>query len=390
MRKEAVLEFTKSLIIPGLLFSSILLLPIEAALSPPVKDKQEKIKEIESTLSREKQKLEAFDSQEKGLLAQVSDLEQKVAQARRSVDALRKKIERDKIEMETLETKLTHAAKSLRNAENQISRRLVALYKYARKGYVKILASARDLDQFWQRVTYLKAVMQDDRKMLERLTEQKRKREVEVSRIRDQFNQKDANYKKNKVQLVSLEKDLEGKVIRLMKVHKEKEFYETAVKELAQAAQDLRETLLTIEKKNTYETTKFSRFEDSRGRLSFPMEGRIVKADNLLGATRPHIQKGIFIERDSAAEVRAVFPGRVDFSGRLKGYGEVVIINHGSRFFTISAQFSRRKKEAGEAVQSGEVIGSVGTKGTSKRARLYFEIRKGQKILDPLSWLKAR
>jgi septal ring factor EnvC (AmiA/AmiB activator) len=389
MRKETILEFTKRFILPGILFSNILLLPVEATSSSPVKDKQEKIKQIESTLSREKQKLKAFDSQEKGLLAQLSDLEQKVAQARRSVDELRKKIERDKIEMERLGTRLIHAAKSLRNAENQISSRLVALYKYARKGYVKVLASAGDLDQFWQRVTYLKAIIMDDRKMLEGLTEEKRKRETEVSRIKQQFNQKDANYKKNKVHLASLEKDLEKKIIRLMKVHKEKEFYETAVKELALAAQDLRQTLLTIEKRNTYETTKFSRFEDSKGRLSFPMEGTIIKADNLLGSTRRSIHKGIFIESDSATKVRAVFPGRVDFSGRLKGYGEVVIINHGSRFFTISAQFSRREKQAGEAVQSGEVIGSVGINGASKRARLYFEIRKGGKGLDPLTWLKT-
>ena len=89
MRKETILEFTKRFILPGIVFSNILLLPVEATSSSPVKDKQERIKQIESTLSREKQKLKAFDSQEKGLLAQLSDLEQKVAQTRRSVDELR-------------------------------------------------------------------------------------------------------------------------------------------------------------------------------------------------------------------------------------------------------------------------------------------------------------
>jgi len=383
-------EFTKHLLILGLLFSGALSSATGATASPSVKDKQEKIEEIESTLSREKEKLQAFDSQEKGLLTQVSDLEQKVAEARRSVDVLREKIEREKIEMEKLEAQLTDAAVSLRHAENQISQRLVALYKYARKGYVKILASAKDLNQFRQRVTYLKAITQDDQSMLHGLTEVKRKREIDVSRLKQQLHDKGSNYEKDKVRLASIESELENQVIRLIKVHKEKEFYETAVKELALAAQDLRRTLLTLEKQHASESMKFSRFEDSKGRLSFPMEGRIIKADNLSDATRRSSHKGIFIESESPAEVRAIFPGRVDFSGRLKGYGEVVIINHGSRFFTISAQFSRRKKEAGEAVETGEIIGSVGSNGTSQRARLYFEIREGEKILDPLSWLKTR
>ena len=66
----------------------------------------------------------------------------------------------------------------------------------------------------------------------------------------------------------------------------------------------------------------------------------------------------------------------------------MVIINHGSRYFTISAQLSERMKEEGEQVKSGEVIGLVGRNGSSRNARVYFEIRKAGKSLDPLVWLK--
>jgi septal ring factor EnvC (AmiA/AmiB activator) len=107
-----------------------------------------------------------------------------------------------------------------------------------------------------------------------------------------------------------------------------------------------------------------------------------------LGSEGPKPQKGIFIEGASDAVVKAVFPGRVDFSGRLKGYGEVVIINHGSRFFTISAQLSQRKKKEGDVLEEGETIGLVGINGSSKGGRLYFEIRRAEKNLDPLKWLK--
>ena len=111
----------------------------------------------------------------------------------------------------------------------------------------------------------------------------------------------------------------EKKVIRLMKIHKEKEFYETAVKELGLAAQTLKQTLVKIEKKETFKEKRTYRFANSRGRLPFPVEGKIVKGYRRPGTKRSRSQKGIFIEGSSDADVKAVFPGRVDYSGWLRG-----------------------------------------------------------------------
>jgi septal ring factor EnvC (AmiA/AmiB activator) len=86
--------------------------------------------------------------------------------------------------------------------------------------------------------------------------------------------------------------------------------------------------------------------------------------------------------------VRAVFSGRVDYSGKLKGYGEVVIIGHGSRYFSISAHLSERSKEEEELVKGGDVIGWVRAKKESGRPWLYFEMREGEKHLDVLQWLQ--
>ncbi|UCF84395.1 MAG: peptidoglycan DD-metalloendopeptidase family protein [Desulfobacteraceae bacterium] len=388
MKKEITFGLSKILILPAFLNSIILLMPTEAISNPTSKGKQDQIKEIESKLSSEKEKLKAFDFQEKGLLAQLSDLEQKVTNARLSVSELEKKIRLDKIEMEKLRMRLEKSKQSLMDAEIQVLKRLVALYKYSRKGYVKMLANVQDLDQFWQRVTYLKAIMEKDRDMLEELTKQKLIHEREISRIREQLDEKEASSSENKIRLSSLKKDLEKKVIRLMKIHKEKEFYETAVKELELAAIDMKQTLLNIEKKDTYKTLRSSRFADSKGQLPFPLKGKVIKADKLFGSSSQNLSKGIFIEGSSDAKVKAVFPGRVDFSGRLKGYGEIIIINHGSRFFTISGHFSHRQKREGDVVEGGEVIGFVRPSGSQKESRLYFEIRKAGKSLDPLKWLK--
>jgi len=116
-----------------------------------------------------------------------------------------------------------------------------------------------------------------------------------------------------------------------------------------------------------------------------PIDGRILRE----GASSQGGLKGITIEGRPGAEVKAVYAGRIDFSGTLKGYGELVVINHGSRYFTVSAHLAQRKKQEGEMVKSGEVIGSLGKTATPREARLYFEIRKGGGTLDPIRWLKV-
>ena len=74
-----------------------------------------------------------------------------------------------------------------------------------------------------------------------------------------------------------MREDLEENVIRLMRIHKEKEFYETAVNELQLAALDLKQTFSKIEKKEQYQTTWFSHFADAKHKLPFPLKGKVIR-----------------------------------------------------------------------------------------------------------------
>ena len=382
-------SFSKTLIIPVFFLFSALTGITEADSNPTSGAKEDQIRKIETKLSREKQKLKTFNSRERNILAILADLEQDVAEKSHSVEKLRKKIRLGENEVKKLKRTQSSLERSAKTAETQMARRLVSLYKYARKGYFKILANARDLNEFWQRAKYLGAFLEQDRKVLVRLTEEEREYRKQIRLIKEQLIKKEETKNREEMRLASLREGLEKKVIHLMKIHKEKEFYETAVKELAVAAQDLKQTLLKIEKKEIYKEKRTFRFANSKGQLPFPIEGKIIKGYKGSGSKRLKPQKGVFIEGPSNAEVKAVFPGRVDFSGRLKGYGEVIIINHGSRFFTISANLSQRKRKERDVLKEGEAIGLVGRNGSSKRGRLYFEIRRAGKNLDPLKWLKV-
>ncbi|MBI3062676.1 MAG: peptidoglycan DD-metalloendopeptidase family protein, partial [Deltaproteobacteria bacterium] len=74
----------------------------------------------------------------------------------------------------------------------------------------------------------------------------------------------------------------------------------------------------------------------------------------------------------------------------VSGYGKMMIVDHGQRYYSVYAHLSDLLKKPGEAVQRGEAIGLVGDSDSLAGARLYFEIRKDGKPVDPLPWFKKR
>jgi septal ring factor EnvC (AmiA/AmiB activator) len=378
-----------SLAFLGAFLAAFTLLPESAyaRLSNEGKDEKKQIRKIERDLTREKEQFLKFDAKEKSLLEQISELEQEMANKKQVIDELKRKIGHEKGEVEEREKSLQDLKESYEEVEERVSRRLVAFYKYAKRGYLRLVSTSEDFDHLRKGIYYLDIVMEEDKKLLSRLGDLKEKIGRELAGIRDRLSIIARLEKEETHQLASVKGILDKKVILLMKIHREKEFYETAVKELQSAALDLRDTLVGLEGKDDKEM-QLRGFEDHRGRLPPPFAGKILRDHNLLGAGGLTTQKGIFIEGPMGSEVRAVFQGIVEFSGWLKGYGQIIIINHGARFFTISAHLSRRFTGKGATVAGGEVIGLLGQTGLVDRPLLYFEMRRAETNLDPLTWLK--
>ena len=94
------------------------------------------------------------------------------------------------------------------------------------------------------------------------------------------------------------------------------------------------------------------------------------------------------INGTEGSDVRAVAHGRVAFADWLRGYGLLVIIDHGNGYMSLYGHNQTIYKETGEWVETGEPIASVGSSGGQQRAGLYFEIRHNGKPTDPLNWCR--
>lgn len=129
-------------------------------------------------------------------------------------------------------------------------------------------------------------------------------------------------------------------------------------------------------------------FAQLRGQLGFPVRGELVGRFGAPRAEGGTTWKGIFIRAANGSEVRAVAAGEVVFSDWLRGYGNLLIIDHGSGYLSVYGNNDALLKEAGARVAGGDAIASVGASGGAPESGLYFEIRHQGRPLNPMQWVR--
>jgi septal ring factor EnvC (AmiA/AmiB activator) len=129
-------------------------------------------------------------------------------------------------------------------------------------------------------------------------------------------------------------------------------------------------------------------FAAMRGRLSAPVSGTIAARFGAKRGGDGPSWKGMFIKAPEGTEVRAVAIGRVVHSGWMRGFGNLIIIDHGGDYLSIYANNQTLLKRLGDAVRAGEPIASAGNTGGNEESGLYFELRHLGKAFDPASWVK--
>lgn len=130
-------------------------------------------------------------------------------------------------------------------------------------------------------------------------------------------------------------------------------------------------------------------FAALRGKLRLPIAGDLIARFGSKRGDGPS-WKGLFIRAAEGTEVKAIAGGRVVFADWLRGFGNLIIIDHGSQYMTIYGNNQSVLKRAGDTVKAGDVIASTGNSGGNDQSGLYFEMRHQGRAFDPLGWVTIR
>lgn len=187
-----------------------------------------------------------------------------------------------------------------------------------------------------------------------------------------------ASRSQREVAIAALDAALGDQAARLAALGKDERDVQALIERLRDAIADVPRTLAGAEP-----------LDSRRGRLPWPVAGRILDA---FGSAGPDGRRssGVLIGADTGSEVHAIAHGRVAYADWLRGYGLIVIVDHGEGWMSLYAHQEALLREVGDWVDGGDVLGKAGASGGQSQVGLYFELRHDGRPVDPARWLAAR
>jgi septal ring factor EnvC (AmiA/AmiB activator) len=276
--------------------------------------------------------------------------------------------------------------------EQQIRGRLVVLYKTGEVGLIRALLtdseSPRDIAE---KYAFLSRMVRHDRDLLNQYRVQMQEHREALEDLELMEKKQSAVVLRRSREQETLQKARRSKKILLAEVKQDAASLEKMLQELRAKAARLNELVKKLETEGVQPYTgNLAGLPAQKGRLLWPVPGklRVGFGTSRHGELGTLIEShGFDIEAAAGTPVNAAASGKVIFANSLRGYGKLIIVDHGSKYYTLYAHMARFTKQVGDPVAAAEVIAYSGYEG---RDAVYFEIRQGGKPLDPGDWLKPR
>lgn len=320
-----------------------------------------------------------------------------------SLDVHKRELDRIKAEADSIEKDLAVISQKVVTleaeaglAEERARAGLVNLYKARMRGDLGTLASADSLLNLSLRQKVLNRLLENDYAATQSLA-------TALTGLKTaQAEMTDMQAYKNKKMAEAREKLKEVNAVRaeneklLKSIAKEKDMQMAALKYMEASSQQLDAQLMQLNAATLHlapadeKNPAVGSFSASKGLLIMPVKGKITTT---FGPYKPPgenvelFRKGVDIQATPESRVSAVFAGTVVYAEWFKGYGNMLIIDHGEGYFTVYARLGKMYKSVNNVVLGGETIGEINSDSGISGSELYFEIRHHAQPQNPTVWL---
>jgi len=318
---------------------------------------------------------------------------------------------------------IEHTRQEAEKKRAQIDRRVAALYKGGETGNLRIFFSSESFPQMTENLRYMKSVLANDKKLFAQFNDDLAHLKLLKARLEQDAARKEGIRRSMQGKKHEIEQEQSRKATYLVKVRQDKQGYVASLKELQANAGRLQTMFERLEARNrlAYSAARNRRkgkvpavvpgtaagharvaqppamvvpdqgLGAQKGRLSLPVKGTVL--ERFGRHKHPEFDSftfsnGISVSAPAGTPIHAVFDGEVIFADYFKGYGNMIIVDHGGGFFSLYAHASSVVKKVGSKVARNDVLASVGDMDSSKGPLLYFEIRYQGKPVDPAPWFR--
>jgi len=354
-------------------------------------DRVEELEGLRDQIRDSRERVTTHEADERALLERLEEVDRRLTDVTRERDAARSEVRRARARLSALEPDLERAQDDLGHTQHALAARAVALYRGGELGSVRVLFSSKSLPEMLSRAGALRVLVKHDATLVARLgVERDRLEGLRAEASAAVQDRETANVKLARL-AVRLKQERAGKGTILGRVREDRTSERRLLLELEQAAQALEETIRTLGARAASSgSVAGSGFAGLRGRLAPPVSAGIEERFGTV--LDPEFQtatfrSGVDFGAPAGASVRSVAVGIVRFAGWFRGYGRIVIVDHGDGFHTISGHLDEIHVKVGTPVEDGEVLGTVGETGSLAGPSLYFELRRDGEPIDPEPWL---
>ncbi len=371
---------------------AVLILLLPARQNIPDETRSKRLKSLKEQIEGLKNQLRKISEQKKSILSKISRLKTLNSLKLKELKGYRLEIKSTESDIKRLRSRIKTLEEEIKVLKEYLSKRLRQLYKLGRLNTLKVLVSSEGSGHLRRNYKYLKIVAKKHhgkisafRKTKRKLGEKKRELGVKLQKLKDLKSKAE----RKSDELSKTKRNLEN---TLRSIRQDKRKREELLKEFQKAARSLENLIKGLGEKETNSQTVPS-LKKVKGLLNWPLKGKVTLEYGKIEHPRFKtitFHKGLDIQASLGEKVRTVYDGNVVFSDWFEGYGKTVIIDHKKNFFTVYAHLSEIEVEKGDFVATSQRIGKVGQSGSLKGSYLYFELRKGDKALNPRNWLKER
>ena len=373
-----------------LIFSLVFFIPATGQ-ADQEEQRAAELKQLQQRISRLRKKLQTIQHKRNRVKNELRRTEKSISRINRKLRRLRKQIREQQYTLNTLYKERTKLKASLQKHRKMLGSQVRASYVMGRQEQLKIVLNQGDPATLARALVYFDYLNRSrTRQIKDVVYELNRLRQVEADINKEkqileslrtqQAEKKKALVKKRKVRkriLNALKRELETKGKKLGRLLQNEQ-------QLQRILNAVGRVLADIPDKGLQEKP----FASRKGQLNWPTAGRIryrFGSRRSIGKLR---WKGVVIQAASGNEVRAVARGRVAFADWIRGYGLIIILDHGDGYMSLYGHNQSLFKEIGEWVEEGETIASVGNSGGQSQSNLYFELRFKGKPVNPAKWCK--
>jgi septal ring factor EnvC (AmiA/AmiB activator) len=370
--------------------------PFNTSLQPEdLQEMETDARRIEGQISEHEAQVSKYTEKEAALIDELDQLGRQLNQTKHQVKETRETIASIEAARQETEKEIASLEAEIDILDDYAAKRLVALYKLHQLGKMPVLASSDSIFDLLNRKNALERIMSADKALWDDLTLKKSRAEALGTQLSDQKRQHAETLVTLNDQLSEMTRQNQARTELLGEIRGKKSLMLAAIDSLKEAAfaldKQMDGDLWEIHSVGPSQGADNKKpFQELKGLLQPPVPGKITAFYGLTksGSTESENYKnGIEILAEPGEPIHAIHGGTVIYADWFRGYGNLIIIDHGNDYCTIYAHAEELFKAAGDPVDPDEVIGTVGDTGSLAGTKLYFEIRHEGKPIDPLAWL---